>query len=202
MPTATGLPKAGDQLYNAHYKQRFRVMSRSSNSYPLTLYIRPMPGKDFPADMLRGRRRMPDGTFPLPLEIPVDDAFRMGLSHWTNLPDQGEIEPGRIVRCNDIEVHRPHLYLRNRVWHKCHGIKPGSIEVVRPVQPGPDRSLGRQVDFVVQRRNEGDRHWDGVGTPHRTIAEAREDIAEREGVQWRILERTTTFRIAHEETGI
>jgi hypothetical protein len=123
MPTATGLPKAGDQVYNDYFKQRFRVMSRSSNSFPLTIYIRPMPGKDFPDTMLKGQRRMPNGTYPLLLEAPMDDMFRMGVSHWTNLPDQGEIEPGRIVQCDRHDIHGPHLYLRNRVWHKCRGIK-------------------------------------------------------------------------------
>jgi len=143
MPTPTGLPKAGDHVYNDYFKQRFRVMRRSSNSFPLTIYIRPMPGKDFPDTMLKGRRRMPDGTYPLLLEAPMDDMFRIGVSHWTNLPKPDDVQK---QRCPEKmhETHGAHMYLAQRVWFYCPGVRrPPAMRSVPERAGTPDDPIAR-----------------------------------------------------------
>lgn len=134
MPTPSGLPKPGDQLYNNYFKQRFVVAGRSSNSFPMSVDIQPYGGRDLPPEMQRSGKINPNGTYRLFLEAPPDDLFRMGLSQWTNLPDQGSIEPGRRKHCKRGDAHSAHLYLRHYVWHYCPGIKS-------PEKPAPAETL-------------------------------------------------------------
>lgn len=147
MPTATGLPKAGDYIYNAHFRTRFRIMRRNGNSYPMSLFLRPMPGREYPVGMAsRASGNMqPDGTYRLLLEADVDTMFRMGLSQWVMLPQANEVPK---QRCSEHSAsHAPHLWLRQRAWYYCNGVKEGSSvktpappakrvgTVKRPVQP-------------------------------------------------------------------
>lgn len=152
MPTPSGLPKPGDQLYNNYYKQRFVVAGRSSNSFPMSVDIQPYGGRDLPPEMQRSGKINPNGTYRLFLEAPPDDLFRMGLSQWTNLPDQGSIEPGRRKHCKRGDAHSAHLYLRHYVWHYCPGIK--SPEKPAPAETDAAPRKGQRPDEKVVLEDE------------------------------------------------
>jgi hypothetical protein len=122
MPTPSGLPKAGDQLYNAYYRQVFIVTGRSSSSFPMTVYVQPTAGKEFPQDMRHGHRVRPDGTYGITFEGDILDGFRMHISQWTFVPDPNQTSVFTQV-CNRDGAHAAHLYMPHRTWFRCPGVK-------------------------------------------------------------------------------
>jgi hypothetical protein len=178
----------------------------------MTVYVQPTDGKDFPP-LMRGDRMRPDGTFGLTVEGDLRDLFSMGVSQWTPVPDPNATSiPAQV--CNRDGAHAAHIYMPNRIWFRCPGVQPGTVTVVksleRSVQPERPKPIARHVRFVLQRRIPTiatRRHWEDYEDPQQTIAAARERLDETQRVynqvvEWRIVERTTIDRIAHEETGI
>jgi hypothetical protein len=143
MPTATGLPKAGDRLYNAYFKQVFIVTGRSSSSFPMTVYVQPTPGKEFPREMFAdGRSVRSDGTYGILFEGDIQDGFRMGFSEWTFVPDPNQTSVFTQV-CNRDGAHAAHLYMPKRTWFRCPGVKTPErpAGATRAIPPSADQAF-------------------------------------------------------------
>jgi hypothetical protein len=162
MPTPSGLPKAGDRFYNAYFKQVFVVTGRSSTSYPMTVYVQPTAGKEFPPEM-RSDRMRPDGTYGIVLEGDVQDLFRMGAVQWTFVPDPNQTSVFKKV-CTRTDTHASHLYMPKRTWFLCPGVTTAEAAFNRggPAFPTSDQAFatwyGREfgVELDASETDEAD----------------------------------------------